>query len=196
MCCNSCHVFTVNHPYTHTVRTCRNGCQFIPCAYIHRGVLTVSRVFAWVGLSLFFCSDVCFDRGSCAAGICALREDITELRSGVVRDMQTCRKKQLHVIIEVVTHSIQDWTYSSTPILWNGFACSSVSLLRLRDSAVSAWKSIQFNYISVLRPHLDTPFICVVVIGLRDVTPLLHAVTLSLWMKAVKVMFKNEKMIQ
>lgn len=44
-------------------------------------------LFACVGLSLFFCN-VCFDRGSCVAGICALREDITELRSGVVRQRQ------------------------------------------------------------------------------------------------------------
>lgn len=29
-------------------------------------------------------SEVCFHRGSCAGGICALRDEITELISGVV----------------------------------------------------------------------------------------------------------------
>lgn len=61
------------------------------------------------------------------------------------------------------------------------YRVSSVSLLRLRDSALSrsvlvlerAFSSITSQSI---RAHLDKPFVCVVVNGLKDPTPLLHNV--------------------
>lgn len=121
MGCYSCHGFAVNHAETHRrskyVETdVRLFHMFIFTAKLRQFTSVACRndIFAknvsvlvwiiWLLAFLLQCvwSTECFDRGSCAGGICALRADITELRSGVVRDLKLAGRNSCMTLLKLL----------------------------------------------------------------------------------------------